>query len=283
MPEVADAAMKRAIDPFGDTCDPRLYVPRAATEEALAALRASIAVGRGVSVLSGPAGLGKTMLLRVLATQLVGARCVYLGYPSLGIEELARVALDAMGEPSDPSRAAESLAAAAQRELGKRVVLLVDDASALPPPTARALRAIVDAAGGALQVVTAAVDDARAPGVIAALGADVLEVRLRQPLSAEELRDYVRARVERARSSAGEEALRDEQIEWLAAESAGVPRVVNLLATSLLRTPRLGLPLELFVGDAELVPEAGPSESGSAAEGAAGAAPSTVPRLKETR
>jgi type II secretory pathway predicted ATPase ExeA len=268
--------MERAIDPFGDTCDPRLYVPRAATEEALAALRASVAAGRGVTVLSGPAGLGKTMLLRVLATQLVGARCVYLGYPSLGIEELARVALDALGELADPSRAAERLAAAAQRGPGSRVVLLVDDASALPLPTARALRAIVNAAGASLQLVAAAVDDARALGVIAALGADVLEVRLRQPLTRDELREYVRIRVERTRSSAGEEALRDEQIEWLVAESAGIPRLVNLLATSLLSTPRLGLPLELFVGDAEA--DADPHGSQGAADSAASAAPREVPK-----
>ena len=124
--------MVRAMDPFGDTCDPRLYVPRAATEAALEALRASLAAGRGVTVLSGPAGLGKTMLLRVLATQLVDARCVYLPYPALGIDELARVALDALGEPTDPSVGAQSLAAALRHGLGKPVVLIVDDASALP-------------------------------------------------------------------------------------------------------------------------------------------------------
>jgi type II secretory pathway predicted ATPase ExeA len=155
-------------------------------------------------------------------------------------------------------------------------LLLVDDASALPQPRARGLREIVDAAGGSLQVVAAAADDARAPGVIAALGADVLEARLRHPLSAEELREYVRARAERAGSSLDEEALRVEQVEWLAAESAGVPRLVNMLAASLLRAPKLGLPLELFVGDGESEREASSSESERAADGPAPAALSAM-------
>jgi len=270
--------MVRAMEPFADTCDPRLYVPRSASEAALAALRGSVEAGRGVTVLSGPAGLGKTMLLRVLATQLGGARCVYLPYPALDIEGLARIALDAMGEHADSSRAARTLVAALLRVSGAPLVLLLDDASALPQPTARALREIVDAAAGSLQVVAAAVDDARAPGVIAALGADVLEVRLRLPLSTEEVRAYVRTRVERAGSSAGEEALRDEQIQWLAAESAGVPRVVNLLAESLLRAPSLGLPLELFVGDRESEPEDRASGSTGAMDGPAPAAPGAMPK-----
>ncbi len=221
--------MLRAMDPFGATSDPRLYVPRLGTEAALKALRDAVAAGRTVSVLSGPPGLGKTLVLRVLAEQLRGAQCAYVPVPSLGIEELAQVALDAFGEPAAGARATVALADFARRAPGAPAVLLVDDASAMPVPTARAMREIADALGGALRVVAAAVDDARSAAVIAALGDGVLHVRLRHALTPSEVRAYVRGRFERAGHQAAALALREEHLDWLAAESAGVPRELNTL------------------------------------------------------
>jgi len=220
------------VDPFGVTCDPRLYVPRLGTEAALTALREGLALGRGVSVLSGPPGLGKTMVLQVLAQQLAGTRCVLVPYAALGIEELAHYALDLLGERAEPARATIALAASARR--GALLTLLVDDASALPIPTARALREMVDSLHGALRVVAALVDDTRASAVIAALGEHVLHVRLRHALAASEVRDYVHGRIARAGASLSHRVLGAETIDRIAAVSAGVPRVVNTLATWLL-------------------------------------------------
>ena len=229
--------MRSPMDPFGVTCDPRLYVPRLGTEAALAALRQGFAAGRAVCALSGPPGLGKTMVLHVLAARLGPARCVHLPYAALGIEELAHWSLDLLGERAPPERATIALAAAARRDAAAPLVLLVDDASALPVPTARALREIVDALSGTLRIVAAVVDDGRASAVIAALGEDALHVRLRHALTAPEVHEYVRARVERAGPREIATLLRDDQTDWLAAASAGVPRVLNALATWLLRNP----------------------------------------------
>ena len=225
------------MDPFGVTCDPRLYVARLGSEAALAALLEGFAHGRRVSVLSGPPGLGKTMVLHVLAARLAPARCLHLPYAALGIEEFAHWALALLGEDANPERATIALAAAALREPNAPLVLLVDDASALPAPTARALRELIDALGGALRIVAAVVDDSRANAAIAALGENVLNVRLRHALTAREVHDYVRGRIACAGASDEGARLGDAQIEWLAAESAGVPRVVNTLAASLLREP----------------------------------------------
>jgi type II secretory pathway predicted ATPase ExeA len=220
------------VDPFGVTCDPRLYVPRLGTEAALTALREGLALGRGVSVLSGPPGLGKTMVLQVLAAQLGGERCVLIPYAALGIEELAHYALDLLGEFAEPARATIALARAARRRT--MLTLLLDDASALPIPTARALREIVDSLHGALRVIAAVVDDMRASAAIAALGDHVLHVRLRHPLARREVRDYVHGRIARAGAAFAHTLLGDETIDRIAAVSAGVPRVVNTLATWLL-------------------------------------------------
>lgn len=224
------------MDPFGATCDPRLYVPRLGTEAALAALREALTTGRSVGVLSGPPGLGKTMVLHVLASQLAPARCVYVPYTALDIEELSHLALDALGEAAQPERASVALAACARRRPELPIVLLLDDASALPVPTARAVRELADALPGVLRVVAAVVDDARATAVIAALGDDVLQVRLRQPMTPPEARAYVRGRLARAGYDAPDWALRDEQLDAIALEAGGVPREINTLAGWMLRT-----------------------------------------------
>jgi type II secretory pathway predicted ATPase ExeA len=260
--------METAMDPFGATCDPRLYVPRLDSEAALTSLHEGLVAGRRVLALSGPPGLGKTMVLRMLAAQLRGARCVYVPYAALAIEELAQVVLDAVGESAPHAEAVSTLAAYAKQTLGEPLVLLLDDASALPGATARALRQQADALDGALRLVAAAVDDARAAAAIAALGDDILHVRLRHPMTPPEVGAYVRGRIDRAGIDAAEHALHDEQIERLAAESAGVPRDVNTLATLMLRAQSEAEEAVARVLDAEGEGEIGASgERGAEAEG----------------
>ena len=225
------------MDPFGVTCDPRLYVPRLASEAALAELRSAFAAGQRVCVLSGPTGLGKTLLLHVLAEQLTAARCVHLPYAALPPEELAHWTLAKLGEaPTNGGPYWDALAAAARREAerGRTLVLLLDDASALPAPTARALQQLVASLAGALGLVVVPVDDGRAGQVIAALGEGVLHVRLRHGLSPDELRRYVRERIARTGALHALTTFTSEHIDWLIAESAGNPRTLNVLATWLL-------------------------------------------------
>jgi len=53
-------------EPLSDAADPRLYVPRAASEEVLTKLHRWLEGGRGAAVVAGAAGVGTTLLLRVL-------------------------------------------------------------------------------------------------------------------------------------------------------------------------------------------------------------------------
>jgi type II secretory pathway predicted ATPase ExeA len=252
------------VDPFGVTCDPRLYVPRASCELALTALARGLAQGRRVLALSGPAGLGKTLLLRVLEKRVSTIRCVALPYPALGLAELAHCALEALGGGSGAGDHVAALAERARAEArsGRPLLLLLDDAGALPLATARALRGLVDSLGGALRVVVAATDEARTPSVIAALGDDVLDVRLHQPMPAAELRHYLRERLLLAGSRA---RLADAQIAWIAEEAAGVPRTANMLASWLLR-PHAQRPVLLSGPEptaADAAPKPGAPRSGT--------------------
>ena len=68
----------------------------------LDALEAGFLAGRRVMALSGPGGLGKTMVLRVLESRLAGAaRCLHLPYAALSTDDLVCWVLGLLGrEPS---------------------------------------------------------------------------------------------------------------------------------------------------------------------------------------
>ena len=57
-------------NPFEDRADARLYCPTPDHEEAIAGMEYAAHYGKGLSLLLGAAGTGKTMLVRVLAQRL---------------------------------------------------------------------------------------------------------------------------------------------------------------------------------------------------------------------
>jgi len=230
-----------SLDPFAVTCDPAWYVPRPATEAALGAMQAALRHGQRCTVLSGPPGIGKTMLLRVLEARMQGVlRCVHLPYAALAFDDLCRWVLGLlMGESaaSGARPAAElqvEVRVAAERGLG--LLILLDDASALPPETARALLELSDRVAGALQMVVVPVDDGRAGRVVAALGESPVHVRFTTPMTPEEVSRYL---LQRLRQAAAPEALVARfdaaTMRRLWRESGGNPRLLHAYATALLR------------------------------------------------
>lgn len=226
------------MDPFAFTCDPAAYVPRPACEEALAALERALAA-RPIAALSGPPGIGKTLLLRVLERRLAPrARCLYVPYGALEPAGLAGLALGLLGRPVPPGLDADgelAEAARAERAAGRPLVLMLDDANAVPLPTLRWLVARVDALGGALRLLAVPVDDALAARVLAALGPGLAHVRFAQPMDVDETARYVAGRLARAGAPAATLArLTPDVVRWLHRESAGVPRRLHQLAAWIL-------------------------------------------------
>lgn len=227
-----------ASDPFGVTSDPAAYVPRPATRELLQALEGALREGARSILLTGPPGLGKTMLLRVLEQRLRGEfRPLGISYTALLPDELARWILTQLGEPiaEDPEAALLEVGRRFEAS-GTKLVLLLDDAGAIPSPTVRRLAELVQETKGAIRLVLTAIDDARARDILAALGPGVETLRLDEPMSEDETAEYIYARLSHARVRRSLiEQFDPDVVTRLHEESEGVARELHKLASELIR------------------------------------------------
>jgi len=223
-------------DPFADTPNPAFYVPRDASDRALGELLEAASRPDRPAALLAPPGLGKTLLLHLLAARLPPAlRAVYVPNPVLAPAELCAWTLGCLGSPpwSDPIAV---LAAYAEHRAGSggALIWLVDDAHSLPEETARWLGHVVTHSGGALRLVAAAVGDGKA---LDALGRLVRIDALAQPMERGETASYVFERLVRA-------CVRRELLERCKVAldavheaSAGIPREVSAECARLLARP----------------------------------------------
>lgn len=222
------------VDPFADTPNPALYVPRDASDEALRQLMDCVGRPDRPVALLAPPGLGKTLLLRLLAARLPAPlQAVYVPNPVLSPAELCAWTLGCLGSPpwSDPIAL---LAAYAEHRAGGggALVWLVDDAHSLPEETARWLGHVVAHSGGALRLVVAAVDG---PGkALAALGDLVRVDALARPMERGETASYVFERLVRA---CVRQELRERckaALDAVHEVSGGIPREVSAACATLL-------------------------------------------------
>ena len=176
------------LDPFANVPDADVYVPRDATDLSLRMLLESVRSSGKCTALIGPSGLGKSLLLQTLAARVRDEwETVYLSHAALPPQELGAWALRLLGSPSadDP--------AAALRAFGKHLLeeqsallIMIDDAGALPDDTARWVGRLITGSHGALRLLIAASDDTAGGQAIAAIGASFNSVFLTQPMSVRE-------------------------------------------------------------------------------------------------
>lgn len=258
--------------PFRLTPDTAFFFPGSSHQQALTMLQVALAEGEGFLKLTGEVGLGKTLLCRTLLAQL-GPEFFTAWIPnpdqspaSMRASLARELGIDLPGNAGQDRALrliTERLLALAAE--GRRPVLLVDEAQALPKATLEAIRLLTNIETEQrklLQVVLLG-----QPELDRRLAQDDLR-QLRQrisfsaslrPFDAEAVAQYIRHRLRIAGHGSGE-LFDPPALRRLAQASGGVPRLINILAhKSLLAAFGKGLPrageaeVERAVADTESV------------------------------
>lgn len=209
--------------------------------EILDALIYSISEIEGIIKVSGEVGSGKTMLCRMLLEKLPKhIEAIYLANPSLSREEMLYAIADGLGLNIGGERVGiimqniQNKLEEKARE-GKRIVVLVDEAHAMPPDTLEELRLLYNLQVGnakLLQIVLFGQPELNAkldqPSMRQLKDRIVHHFHM-QPLSRSILESYLMFRM-RAAGYHGPDIFSPGAIKLIADTSSGLMRRVNILA-----------------------------------------------------
>jgi MSHA biogenesis protein MshM len=231
--------------PFALTPNTAFLVRLAPYQACLNLLRVALGEGEGFIKVSGEVGTGKTLLCRALLNALgeEGERwqLAWIPNPALGPRELRQALAQELHIAGAGSLDEHGLLAALNRRLielaaqGRRTVLLIDEAQALPPESLEALRLLTNLETEhckLLQVVLFGQPE------LDALLERVEFRQLRQritfsyrlrPLDLADTRRYVEERLVHA-GYRGEPLFDTRALRRLVAGSGGIPRLINILA-----------------------------------------------------
>ena len=232
--------------PFQLSPDPSFYFDSKGHHDALAVLRRGLVEQRGVVVVSGEIGAGKTTLVRTLLAEIDPASLAVGQVLSTQLDdlELLRAVLLAFGAPAEQDDAA-ALRAALQAHLmllareGRRAILIVDEAQNLHRT---AFEMLVQLEGGAtpggLPVKVCLVGQPELRDLIASGELTALRERVHAtchlgPLTADETGAYIRHRLAKVGWS-GTPSFEAGAFEEIHRWTSGVPRRINLLCNRLM-------------------------------------------------
>jgi general secretion pathway protein A len=234
--------------PFDLTPNPRYLVLTEVHREALSNLEYGIASRKGMTLLVGEAGAGKTTLIRAaIAQQPERVHCVYLNNPALTRSEFIEMLAELFGL-SDKARASKTdllleleQLLVERREVDEATVLIVDEAQSLPLELLEEIRLLANIETETEKLLTVII--VGQPELADRLNDRALRqlkqrVALRcelRPLTAHETAAYLAGRI-KAAGGVGAHVFTREAVTRIHEFSAGIPRTISVIADNALLT-----------------------------------------------
>lgn len=232
--------------PFTLTPNTKFYVGLAPHNEALAVLLTALKTGEGFIKVVGEVGTGKTLLCRKLLNEIPNHFITaYIPNPYLTPDELRRSVAVELGVKQAQRMSSQLLTQRIQERLltlhqqGHSVVLILDEAQALPAESLEALRLFTNLETETrklLQVVLFAqpeLDQRLAEQKFRQLRQRITFSYQLRPMTISEVQHYIQYRLQVA-GSAEHQIFSDKLVAKLARASHGIPRLVNILAHKML-------------------------------------------------
>ena len=229
-----------AEKPFSLTPDTQFYFNNKSHREVLGTIVLALRHSEGFVKVVGEVGTGKTLLGRKLLDQLDGQYLTaYIPNPYLTPDELKWFLAEEIGVETEDKPAHKLLNDINQRliELAadkRQVVLIVDEAQAMPRETLESLRLLTNletAKRKLLQVVLLGqpeLDDVLQRPDLRQLKQRIVFSEYLQAIAPDKIGDYVEARLDAA-GYRGAPLLTKPAMALLAKASGGIPRLINIL------------------------------------------------------
>ncbi|PAX09658.1 ExeA family protein [Sphingomonas lenta] len=229
--------------PFQLTPDPHFWYETATHRKAMAYLGYGLAQGEGFIVITGDIGAGKTTLVGHLLDEIDRTALNPITVMSSAIEADDLLRIVATGLNVDPAGLAKAqLLLAIERGLhavarsGRRTLLIVDEAQALPVSALEELRMLSNFGAGGhalLQIVLLGQPEFRdrlqGEERLEQLRQRVIAIHHLDPMNEDEVADYIAHRLSLVGWN-GRPDFADDAFQALYEGSAGVPRRLNQLA-----------------------------------------------------